>query len=223
MADKHPIPNSPLDICPSGKCWVVKLGGSLLDQPDLTKRLRTVLGRVSTKPLLVIGGGAAADAVRQWDQIHRLSASAAHWLAIRTMDFHRHLMETLLPEAMGVSHPNEAHHVWEQHNIAILKTWDWLQAEEAEAESLPHSWEVTSDSIAAWAAIRWRAAGLLLLKSVDLPDPPLSLSESLPAFVDRYFPQLAPRLPQIAWCNLNSPVCEIVNCKALFQKKRRVR
>ncbi len=214
MAVKLSQEPSPAFDLPSKDCWVVKVGGSLLNHPQLTKRLRKVVRRVSPKPLLVVGGGPVADAVRQWDQTHPLSASAAHGLAIRAMDFNRHLIETLLPEAAAVADPHSAAAVWEQEGIAVLKVRDWLRAEEDHAETLPHSWDVTSDSIAAWAAIRWRAAGLLLLKSVDLPPhSPEGRSAGEPAFVDRYFSQFASRLPRIAWCNLASPGGEIVDWK----------
>ena len=205
-------PNHRLGNKPCDEFWVVKLGGSLFNQPNLADRLRTVIRRLTQNPLLVVGGGAAADAVRQWDQIHHLSPSTAHWLAIQGMELNRSLIETLLPQAAGVGRLDEAVPVWERRGIAILNTWDWLQAEEKQGNSLPHSWDVTSDAIAAWAAIRWRAAGLLLLKSVDLPNPAQVFAENEAGFVDRYFSHLAPRLPKIAWCNLASPACEIVDC-----------
>jgi aspartokinase-like uncharacterized kinase len=174
----------------------------LLNLPDLTKRLRTVIRQTSTKPLLVVGGGAAADLIRRWEKVHHFDSSTTHWLAIRAMEFNERMIESLLPEALQVISPPEAQAVWNQGRIALLNTFGWLKAEHELEASLPHSWDVTSDSIAADAAIRFQAAGLMLLKSLDCPDgfPAFdSLGEPL---VDAHFHQLAPKLRRIAWCNL---------------------
>ncbi len=44
----------------------------------------------------------------------------------------------------------------------MLAPYRWLRAEDA----LPHSWDVTSDSIAAWVAARVGARRLVLIKPV---------------------------------------------------------
>lgn len=94
---------------------VWKIGGSLLVDPQLRDGLgawweylrgRPVSGRqqpleesirpapainlpaiskLGTRTWVVVGGGRAADVVRQWDQLHALTPAAAHRLAIDTM------------------------------------------------------------------------------------------------------------------------------------------
>lgn len=190
--------------------WAIKLGGSLLNRPDFGERLRALVRENFPKPLLIVGGGSAADVVRGWEETHGLSASDSHWLAVRAMDFNRHFLEAVLPEAVAVTTREEAKSVWQSNGLPVLEVWEWLREEEKRTQkSPPHSWEVTSDSIAAWAALRWRAAGLVLLKSVN---PPQSASEWDRA-VDDYFPNLASELPQLAWCNLQSTRPEIKLCK----------
>jgi aspartokinase-like uncharacterized kinase len=103
-----------------------------------------------------------------------------------------------------VIHPEEADEVWRQGGIAVLNVLPWLQSQAGQPDALPHSWDVTSDSIAAWAAIRWQAEGLTLLKSVDAPENLVSPDKSGEALVDDFFRQLAPRLPSIIWRNLRS-------------------
>jgi aspartokinase-like uncharacterized kinase len=186
------------------ECWVFKLGGRLLDLPDLTERLRTLIQQTSAKPLLVVGGGAAADLVRRWETIHCLDSSTTHWLAIQAMEFNESLIESLLPEAVSVALQMEAERVWNQGGIALLNAFSWLKAEHESEASLPHSWDVTSDSIAAYAAIRFRAAGLMLLKSLDCPDGFPSSNSLGEPLVDAHFHHLAPKLPRIAWCNLTA-------------------
>lgn len=195
---------------PSEGCWVVKLGGSLLDLPNLAERLRTAIRQVSRKPLVIVGGGPTAELVRGWDDVHSLPASSAHWLAVRAMEFNQHLVKTLLPETIPISHPDQAHGVWERNEISLLNSWEWLTLEDEIPPSLPQSWDVTSDSIAAWVTIRWRAEGLVLLKSLDAPQSDKSLCES----VDGYFPRLAHQLPTLAWCNLRSDPIQVLTLQS---------
>ncbi len=103
---------------------------------------------------------------------------------------------------MLVTHPKNAVEVWQQRGIALLNAWEWLQTEEGQPKSLPHSWQVTSDSIAASVAIRWRAEGLMLLKSTEAPASFTNPNEADESIVDGYFHSLAPQLPQITWWNL---------------------
>ena len=74
----------------------------------------------------------------------------------------------------------------------ILQTKDWLNAAENDPESacrLPHSWDVTSDSIAAWASIQLHATELVLLKSCDVPETSVTQLAEL-GIVDAHLPNL---------------------------------
>ena len=65
---------------------VVKLGGSLLDLPDLPGRVERWLGRQPpASNVIVVGGGPLVNAIRASDRIHKLDEVAAHWLCIRVM------------------------------------------------------------------------------------------------------------------------------------------
>src|SRR5262245_50664634 len=63
----------------------VKVGGSLFDHPNLGPGLRRWLDGVTGQVLLVPGGGAAAEFVRELDRLHRLGEEHAHWVALRAM------------------------------------------------------------------------------------------------------------------------------------------
>jgi 5-(aminomethyl)-3-furanmethanol phosphate kinase len=121
----------------------------------------SVLGTLArTRTLVVVpGGGPFADAVRRADRRFRLDDSSSHWMAILAMDQYAYLLAAL---AQGVRL------VWTPEQIAsgrlnVLAVSAWLRA----VDPLPHSWTVTSDSIAAWVARRLRAKCLVLLKDVD--------------------------------------------------------
>ena len=82
---------------------VVKLGGSLLDMPQLVARCRSwIAQQAPADNVLVIGGGAMVDAVRRAQRLHGLSDKSAHWLCIRAMAVQAEMMLSLMPEAAGL-------------------------------------------------------------------------------------------------------------------------
>jgi aspartokinase-like uncharacterized kinase len=132
---------------------VVKVGGSLFDHPRLGAKLCTYLDSLApSEVVLVPGGGAAAEAVRELDRIHHLGEEASHWLAIAAMDVMGGVLRSLVP------------------GVPVLECLTFARADESRPGALPHSWAVTSDSIAARAAVVLGAERLVLLKSVDVPD-----------------------------------------------------
>lgn len=178
---------------------VYKVGGSLFDLPDLAPRLqRLFLQRPAARPLLVAGGGKAADLVRAWDAAHQLGNSTAHRLAIRAMSFNAHRLAERLPGGTVVADRESAAAAWRKNGRPILTAHEFLFPDGLEirpaedADALPESWDVTSDSIAAWVALHWPAEELVLVKSCD-PDA---------AAVDAFFPRLAHRIAGLGWVNL---------------------
>ena len=71
---------------------VVKVGGSLFNQPDLGPRLQAFLGDLTAPTLIVPGGGPTAEAIRAFDRIHRLGEESSHWLALRACTINGHLL-----------------------------------------------------------------------------------------------------------------------------------
>ncbi len=188
---------------------VLKLGGSLLDLPDLAVKVRQVLNHLhGDLPLLICGGGAAADLVRQWHRDFQLDEEQAHWLALEAIRLNQRLLLELLPECELVASRESAAAAWQRERLPLLDLAAFVRDEEfslAEAERLPHNWNVTSDSLAAWVAIRWPARRLVLLKSAELPttDSRLSFRAAVDlGFIDAHFPALEPDLPTAWWCSL---------------------
>jgi 5-(aminomethyl)-3-furanmethanol phosphate kinase len=146
--------------------WVIKVGGSLAARRAPLRRLMTTLAATARRHALVVvpGGGKFADAVREADQTFRLGDSAAHWMAILAMDQYGHLLADLTPGTVLVRSPREL----VPHRLNILAPFAWLR----DADPLPHSWDVTSDSIAAWIARELGAPRLLLVKHEDGFIPP---------------------------------------------------
>jgi hypothetical protein len=71
----------------------------------------------------------------------------------------------------------------------VLDCLTFMQEDESRPGTLPHSWAVTSDSIAARAAVVLGAERLVLLKSVDVPPETPWEQAAARGWVDVYFPR----------------------------------
>ena len=126
---------------------VVKIGGSLLTRiPDLIPVLKA-----SRRTLFIVpGGGIFADAVRRAN----VDNDAAHWMAIAAMEQYGWLLSS---EGMPVTAQFKI-----PSSTTVFLPYTCLR----ENDPLPHTWDVTSDSIAAWIAGALHV-DLLLLKSTE--------------------------------------------------------
>ena len=144
--------------------FVLKIGGSL-GRGEKLKGLCCRLAELGRRHrmLVVPGGGAFADTVRHYDSRYRLGESASHWMAILAMDQFGYLLTELIPDSEPVRSLVAARKIAGAGKLPVLTPFDLLRR----ADPLPHSWRVTSDSIAAWVADLARAQMLVLLKNVD--------------------------------------------------------
>ena len=142
---------------------IVKVGGSLLANVQILDQVLAAITRTaSMRPLLIVpGGGQFADAVRDVDRRIRIGDDAAHWMAVLAMDQYAHLLAARLPAGQVVTTPGGATNALAAGRIPVLAPFRWL----SEADPLPHSWNVTSDSIAAWIAGAVHARELILVKA----------------------------------------------------------
>jgi 5-(aminomethyl)-3-furanmethanol phosphate kinase len=136
---------------------VVKVGGGL--GADALPALCNTLGELGERhPLLVVPGGAGfADAVREADRRFGLRPATAHRMAVLAMEQFGWLLSELIPGAERCA------------DLAPVRAGGTsvLFPAALALDPLPASWEVTSDSIAAWVAERAGAGRLVLVKEVD--------------------------------------------------------
>jgi aspartokinase-like uncharacterized kinase len=156
---------------------VVKVGGSLYDHPRLGPGLRAFLDALASPVLLVPGGGPLADALRHLDRTHRLGEEAAHWLALRALAVTAGFLE-----AVALRSEDSA------SRLNVLDCYEFAVRDEQRPDHLPHSWDVTTDSIAARAAVVYRAERLILLKSADVPPGTPWDEAARRGWVDPHFP-----------------------------------
>jgi aspartokinase-like uncharacterized kinase len=184
---------------------VWKVGGSLFDLPDLVGRLgRRLSNQQGERVLLVPGGGPAADLVRDWQHRTGLNDETAHWLALRALDFNAHLLAAMLPNGCVATTRDEAISAWRRGEQPVLAPTPFVQDVERQSPhaALPHSWNVTSDSLAAWIAQHWPADELMLLKSRPLPANLDLTGAARQGLVDAHFPVAARNLERLGWCDL---------------------
>ncbi|MBP2133444.1 aspartokinase-like uncharacterized kinase [Methanomicrobium sp. W14] len=130
---------------------VAKAGGSLT---DVISGVTTIFKDSGRRVLIVPGGGVFADTVRELDP----KPDAAHWMAILGMEQYGHYISSF-----GVqSTENPCETKGGADRVRVLLPYRIMR----EKDPLPHSWDVTSDSIAAWVA-ETLSADLLVLKSTD--------------------------------------------------------
>jgi aspartokinase-like uncharacterized kinase len=138
---------------------VVKIGGRLLAHEAALTTVLDALDR-SAHTLVVPGGGPFADAVREVYDRGAVGDDAAHWMAVLAMDQYAELLAARMPGCSVVTNLAEARRAVAAGRVPVLAPSRWLR----EADPLPHSWDVTSDSIAAWVAGQAGATTLILVK-----------------------------------------------------------
>lgn len=189
---------------------VLKIGGSLLGLPDIVDRILTVADQYSDSAVLVVvGGGMAADLVRDFDDRFSMSDQAAHELAIQAMSLNARLLAAVhsrfeLTRSLATSE-------YVCGTVRIVEPVQLLEELRVQSSAaLPFSWSVTSDSIAAWIASETKAGRLILAKSTGLPksgdqivDRPTRLTEMATlGLIDAYLPEVAHSIERVDWVNL---------------------
>jgi aspartokinase-like uncharacterized kinase len=141
---------------------VVKVGGGLLGKAGTFELVIEALTAFRRARRLVVlpGGGPFADAVRQMFTRIKIGEDAAHWMAVLGMDQYAHALVARIPDAALVDAEAGITAALQSGRLPILAPYRWLRA----ADPLPHSWEVTSDSIAGWLAGQLGARRVVLIK-----------------------------------------------------------
>ena len=137
---------------------VVKIGGSLF--PDYAIELAKMLE--NTDSLIVLGGGEFANLIRKYDDEINFSEQANHWTAIDCMDIVAKLVNDKVDSAKLAYSIDEVHEISNQGLTPIFVVSRFLRQE----DPFECSWDVTSDSIAAYVA-HLLNANLLIVTNVN--------------------------------------------------------
>ena len=178
----------------AGAPTVIKVGGGLSRTAGALDAVGAALALAGRRHRLVVvpGGGPFADAVRDFARHEPLSDTTAHWMAIRAMDQYAQVLAERIPGAVLVDEPDAIEAAVGTAGVAVLAPFRWLRG----ADPLPHRWDVTSDSIAAFVAGAVGAGRLVLVKPAGADGAPAG------AVVDPYFESALP--PGLPWTVVGS-------------------
>ncbi|MBN1851324.1 MAG: hypothetical protein JW829_01320 [Pirellulales bacterium] len=205
---------------------ILKVGGSLLDLPDLPERLQAWLARQGpARNVLVAGGGPLVDTLRKMNGMRPIADEISHWLAIDLMDVAARVLAAWMPGIPLISRifstteatsrclterpggPCALHIAWQSLDAQTVILAPGIMLRDVEPNSpgvkLPKSWAVTSDSIAARLAVLMGFPELVLFKSVTAPsDRRDDAAWSQLGYVDRFFPRIAKSISTVRFENL---------------------
>lgn len=136
---------------------VVKIGGSLMRaSPSIIKKLQEYFADDDEHSILIVpGGGVFANYIRSISEKCSIGDDASHWMAILSMEQYAYYLIDRT-EASSIDNIDEL-----PSGVSVLLPYRMLR----ESDRLPHSWNVTSDTIAAWIA---RETGSRFVKVTDV-------------------------------------------------------
>ena len=144
--------------------WVVKLGGSLQDTEYLPAWLEVLDEASAGNIILVAGGGKYADEIRRRQIQEDFDDASAHRQALQATEMYAKDMQKICPSLKLLKHTDD---IISALAAGLLPVW--LPADTLDGRTdIPASWDFTSDSIAAWLALRLECEALFLVKSMPL-------------------------------------------------------
>ena len=137
---------------------VVKIGGSLFPNYaiELAKQLK------DTSSVIILGGGEFANLIRKYDSEMHFSEDTNHWRAIDCMDIIAKLVDDKVDSTKLAFSIDEVNEISDEGLTPIFVVSEFLRRE----DPFECSWDVTSDSIAAYVA-HLLNANLLIVTNVN--------------------------------------------------------
>ena len=155
--------------------WVVKIGGSLNNDPLLPEWLDLLVQLGGGRVTLVCGGGAFADEVRRAQAHWRFDDLAAHNMAVLAMAQSAYMAWGLNPKLQLATSEAEIRKVLHSGHTALWLPNEWLRSE----PDRDTNWDNSGDSIALGLARSLNAERLVVVKSCAI-EP----ADGLPALVE---------------------------------------
>jgi aspartokinase-like uncharacterized kinase len=174
---------------------IIKLGGSQVLGPHLRHWLASIVTGLG-KTVVVPGGGPFADAVRLAQTHMGFDDGAAHHLALIAMEQFGRALCALQPKLVLATSLENVRDVLDQGQIPVWGPVPMVLA----AADLPASWELTSDSLAAWFAGSIGAERLVLVKQLRFSAREIAVADLVTqGVVDRLFPRFLSGSHVRAW------------------------
>jgi len=175
---------------------VLKLGGSLLSKPILQEWLMLAVEQGKGQIVIVPGGGVFADQVRQTQQQWNYNDVIAHRMAILAMHQVALLFQGLAAELVLIDKIENILPTLQMHKVVV-----WLPLiTELNALNIPATWDVTSDTLAAYLGQQLAATQVILVKSAQLTSSDNMQQWTEKGLVDKSFATTVSRLDIAVEC-----------------------
>lgn len=165
--------------------WIVKIGGSLSTAETLPLWLDALNCYFRGQAVIVPGGGPFAELVHESQSFWKYGDADAHQMALLAMAQYGIMLTGLQPGLVPAASLADIHAALHRSAVPV-----WLPLTlVGEDPTIEQCWGVTSDSLAAWLAQRLGATRLILVKSITVGKPAVSVDElALNGIVDEAFP-----------------------------------
>ena len=145
---------------------IFKIGGKILeDTEDLDSTISQLTQLydkgIIKRIILIPGGGSQANFVRKAYSELKLTEELGHWMAIISMDYNGIELGKKFPELHVIEDINKLKKL--DRTLSIFLPYQFLK----EIDILPHSWDVTSDSISLFLAKELEIPHCFLIKDID--------------------------------------------------------
>jgi 5-(aminomethyl)-3-furanmethanol phosphate kinase len=144
---------------------VIKVGGSLAEHPATLKTLGIELCRLAKNHQITVvpGGDKFADVIRDLDAKFALPAVVTHRMAILAMDQYGLLLSQVIPDCHVCDSLEAALEISSKGQVGVFLPTKLLSA----YDPFEPSWDVTSDSISAYIAVKLNALNAIFVTDVD--------------------------------------------------------
>ena len=145
---------------------IFKIGGQILEN---SKNIESTISQLTQlyeenilqKILLIPGGGSYANFIRRIDEELMLGDDLAHWMAIYSINYNGIELNRKYPKLECIGELEKFQDA--KKKFCVFLPYNYLQKN----DTLPHSWDVTSDSIALYIAYKLQLNRCFLIKDVE--------------------------------------------------------
>jgi aspartokinase-like uncharacterized kinase len=148
------------------KTAVFKIGGKILEDSENLKSTINQLQQLYNenligKVVLVPGGGSFASFIRKIYSELKFTEEIAHWMGIISMNYNGLELSKKFPDLQIIENYNRLKE--DNKKFYVFLPYEFIK----EYDELPHSWDVTSDSISLFVAKHLKLNECFLIKDVD--------------------------------------------------------
>jgi len=145
---------------------VFKIGGKILENSNNIKSTISQLThlydeKILQKILVIPGGGSFANFVRSLDEVLQIGDDLAHWIAIYSMNYNGIILNRKYPNLETIEKLKTFQDA--KQMFCVFLPYSFLR----EDDTLPHNWDVTSDSIALYVANKLKLSQCFIIKNID--------------------------------------------------------